>query len=79
MSGDISTNFIQEVYPNGFQGTIGLKCINVKFIFIGRKLDKRSTEILIGAACFIHIKRINAAPAFSNQHRLVYKYMCLNF
>lgn len=21
ISGDISTNFIQEVYPNGFQGT----------------------------------------------------------
>ncbi|XP_019856559.1 PREDICTED: propionyl-CoA carboxylase alpha chain, mitochondrial-like [Amphimedon queenslandica] len=54
ISGDISTNFIQEVYPNGFQG---------------RKLDERGTEILIAAASFIHIKRTNAAPAFCNQNR----------
>lgn len=70
LSGDISTNFIKEVYPNGFQG----KACSVKILillYVGRHLNKEETEQLIASACVMYLKKLKTSTALLNQPRFV--------
>lgn len=58
ISGDISTNFIQEVYPDGFTG----------------RMDKANKNELIAVAAYMHIKRTELAKRFCNQKRQITDY-----
>ncbi|CAI8052349.1 Propionyl-CoA carboxylase alpha chain, mitochondrial [Geodia barretti] len=54
VSGDITTNFIPEVYPDGFKG---------------RVLSEGEKDELVAAACYMHISREDTAKQFLNQER----------
>lgn len=54
VSGNISTNFLQEVYPNGFKG---------------HPLSATERDQLIAAAAYMHLQRRDAAQEFLNQER----------
>ena len=54
VSGDISTNFLQEVYPKGFKG---------------HPLSATERDQLIAAAAYMHLQRKDAAQEFLNQER----------
>ncbi|XP_064394640.1 propionyl-CoA carboxylase alpha chain, mitochondrial-like [Halichondria panicea] len=54
IKGDITTNFINDVYPDGFQG---------------RTLNSEETDELIAAAAFMHVRREELARQFLNQDR----------
>ena len=59
VSGDISTNFIQSVYPGGFKG---------------RVLSSKEKDQLIAAAAYMHIEQSELAKNFLNQDRYVRRY-----
>ena len=54
VSGNITTNFIQEVYPKGFKG---------------HPLSAKERDQLIAAAVYMHLQRSDAAREFLNQER----------
>jgi propionyl-CoA carboxylase alpha chain len=54
VSGDITTNFLQEVYPGGFKG---------------RDLSPKEQDQLVAAAAYMHVKREEAVRNFVNQDR----------
>ena len=75
ISGDINTNFIKEVYPKGFKGqwvgphnwfcTLNLMSV----VPAGHELSREERNELIGAACFMHVRREELARQFLNQER----------
>jgi propionyl-CoA carboxylase alpha chain len=54
VSGDISTNFIEEVYPKGFQG---------------HQLNSEETEQLLASAALMYFKKLKSSRQFLNQER----------
>ncbi|XP_065886902.1 propionyl-CoA carboxylase alpha chain, mitochondrial-like [Dysidea avara] len=54
VQGDITTKFIEEVYPNGFQG---------------RVLTEMESKQLIAAACYMHVEREDASSSFVENDR----------
>lgn len=54
VSGNITTNFLQEEYPKGFKG---------------HPLSAKERNQLIATAAFMHLQRVHAAREFLNQER----------
>lgn len=68
VQGDITTKFIEEVYPKGFKGVnlFYFVCQYLVINYKGRVLTETESKQLIAAACFIHVEREGAAGSFSD-------------
>ena len=81
ISGDISTNFIKEVYPNGFPGKEHvhiiwytketITCKDMSYYILGRQLNEDETMELIAATCLMYLRREQNSSQFLNQDRLL--------
>lgn len=80
VSGDITTNFIKDVYPGGFKGVEQLnKQPTQSFLFwcithifcscAGHELNEEEKYELVTAATYMHIKREELGRQFLNQDR----------
>lgn len=74
VSGDITTNFIKDVYPNGFKGAVYVcyycsEAVVIMWLILGRELNEEEKYELIAAATYMHIRREELARQFLNQDR----------
>ena len=82
VSGDITTNFIKDIYPGGFKGVesnltnnlhscLCLGVLPTFFVLAGRELNEEEKYELVTAATYMHIKREELGRQFVNQDRYV--------
>ena len=64
VQGDITTKFIEEVYPNGFKGNWKFEKLAVDAYSIGRALTEMERKQLLAAACYMHVEREQIARSF---------------